>query len=231
MMSETGCGGDPCARRWRPWSSRAAGLGMSLQQHLGDDAERAFRADEQIAQRVAGDVLHALVAEPRHCAVGQDDFQAHDVVARDAVLRAAQAAGVLGHVAADGGDVLRAGIRRVEQAMSRRGLVDALVRHARLREQREVARIELEDLVHLREAKHDAAGARHAAAAQAGSRPARDDRRAARGRQADALGTLAPSSAERRPRTAAPSARPCHRSCRESDLRHASGPRRRRRWR
>ena len=41
-----------------------------LEQDLGDDAERAFGADEQILQRVAGHVLHALVAEARDLAVG-----------------------------------------------------------------------------------------------------------------------------------------------------------------
>ncbi len=59
-----------------------------LQQHFGDDAERAFRSDEQILQRVAGDVLHAPVAEPGDLAVRQHDLEAHHVVARDAVLQA-----------------------------------------------------------------------------------------------------------------------------------------------
>ncbi len=36
-----------------------------LEQHLGDDAERALGADEQVLERVAGDVLDARVAEPR----------------------------------------------------------------------------------------------------------------------------------------------------------------------
>ena len=44
--------------------------GHQLQQHFGDDAERAFRSDEQILQRVAGDILDALVAEPGDPAVG-----------------------------------------------------------------------------------------------------------------------------------------------------------------
>ena len=96
------------------------GLGDELQQDLGDDAQRAFRADEQVAQRVAGHVLHALVAGPEHFAVGQHDLQAHDVVARDAVFEPAQAAGVLGDVAADGGDLHRAGVGRIEQARRRR---------------------------------------------------------------------------------------------------------------
>ena len=97
-----------------------------LEQHLGDDAERAFRSDEEILERVTGDVLHARAAEPRDLAVSQDDLQSHDVVARHAVLEPAQSAGVLGDVAADGADALRAGIRRIEQAVPRGRLVDAL---------------------------------------------------------------------------------------------------------
>ena len=129
-----------------------------LEQHLGDDAERALRSDEEILERVTRDVFHARAAEARHLAVGEHDFEPHHVVARDAVLEPAQPAGVLGDVAADGADALRAGIGRVEQAVSRRGLVDALVRHAWLRAQREVARIDVENRVHLREAEHHAPG-------------------------------------------------------------------------
>ena len=65
-------------------------------------------ADEQILHRIAGDVLHAFVAEPHDLAVGEHDLEAHHVVAGDAVLQAAQAAGVLRDVAADGADLHRA---------------------------------------------------------------------------------------------------------------------------
>ena len=132
------------------------GLGDELQQDLGDDAERAFRADEQVAQRIAGDVLHALVAGPEHLAVGQHDFQAHDVIAGDAVFEAAQAAGVLGHVAADGGDLHRAGVGRIEQARGAGGVGDGLRGGARLDQQGEIGAVQFEDLVHLDQAEHDA---------------------------------------------------------------------------
>jgi hypothetical protein len=99
-------------------SKRLAGGGFRQElqeQHLGDDAERALAADEEVAEVVAGDVLHALGAEPADGAVGEDDLEAHDVVAGDAVFQAAQTAGVLGDVAADGADLHRAGIGRIEQ--------------------------------------------------------------------------------------------------------------------
>ena len=53
-------------------------------------------------------------------------------------------------------DAHRAGIRRIEQAVPRRRLVDGHGRDARLRAQREVPRIDVEDRVHLRQAEHDA---------------------------------------------------------------------------
>ena len=126
-------------------------------------------------KRVAGHVLHALVAGPEHLAVGQHDLQAHDVIARDAVFEPAQAAGVLGHVAADGGDLHRAGIGRIEQPRGARGIGDRLRRGARLDQQGQVGAVQLQDLVHLRQAKHDAVRAGQAAAAQAGAGAARDD--------------------------------------------------------
>ena len=102
-----------------------------LQQHFGDDPERALRPDEQILHRVAGDVLHALAAEPRDPAVGQHDLERHHVVARHAVLQSAKPAGVLGDVAADGADAHRTRIGRVEQPVTRRRLVDRLRDDAR----------------------------------------------------------------------------------------------------
>ena len=80
------------------------GPGHELQEHFGDDAQCALRADEQILQRVARDVLDTGVAEPRDPAVGQHDLEAHHIVARDAVLEAAKPAGVLRDVAANRAD-------------------------------------------------------------------------------------------------------------------------------
>ena len=83
-------------------------LGQQAQQNLGEDAQRAFRADENLAQRIAGHVLHALVADPHHVAVRQHDLEAHDVILRHAILQPAQAARVARDVAADGRNLHRA---------------------------------------------------------------------------------------------------------------------------
>ena len=80
----------------------AAGLGTSLSSTFVMMPSVPSRADEDVLHRIAGDVLHALVAEPDDVAVGEHDFHAHHVVARDAVFQPAQAAGVFRDVAADG---------------------------------------------------------------------------------------------------------------------------------
>ena len=87
----------------------------------GDDAEGALRADEELEQRQAGDVLDPLAAEGDQGAVGEHDVEAEHVVGGDAVLHAAQAAGVGGDVAADRADLERAGVRRVPEAVLGRG--------------------------------------------------------------------------------------------------------------
>ena len=120
-------------------------------------------------QRIARDVLHALVACPKELAVWQDDFQAHDVIARDAVFQAAQPAGILRHIAANGGDLHRAGIRRIKQACLGRRVRDALRCRPGLGKKREVGSVQFEDSVHLSQAKDDASWARNAASAQPGS--------------------------------------------------------------
>ena len=84
---------------------------------LGDDPERPLAADEQVRQRVAGDVLDVLAAGPDDRAVGHHDLERQDRVARLAVLHAAQAAGVRAEVAADRAHLVAGRVGRVEQAL------------------------------------------------------------------------------------------------------------------
>ena len=72
------------------------------QHRRGDDAERAFGADEQILQVVAGIVLLQLVEIVQHAAVGQHHFEAERMRARDAMRERRGAAGIGGEIAADG---------------------------------------------------------------------------------------------------------------------------------
>ena len=102
------------------------------ERRLGDDAERALRADEQPGQVVAGHALDGAPPGAQHPPVGEHDLQAHHVVGGDAVLHAAQAAGVGGEVAADRAPVVAGGVRRIEQPGAGDGVAQRLVHHARL---------------------------------------------------------------------------------------------------
>ena len=146
------------------------------QQNLGDDAQRSFRADEQIFERIAGDVLHAFVPGPEDFAVRQHHLHSHDVVAGNAVFEAAQPTGIFGDVSADGGNFHRTGVGRIKQAR-RVGCIRDLHRgYARLDQYRQVRAVEFENLVHLHRAQNDAVRAGQTAAAQSGAGAARDDR-------------------------------------------------------
>ena len=107
-------------------ATRVAGgrcFGISRRIDLGDDPERPLRADEQLGQRQPGDVLQPRPAEPDRRPVGEHDRQPEHVVGGDAVLHAAQAAGVGGDVAADRADLVRRGVGRVpEVVLGRRRL-------------------------------------------------------------------------------------------------------------
>ena len=84
------------------------------QRRRGDDAERAFRADEQVLQVVAGIVLLQLVEVVQHAPVGQHHFQAERVRARDAMRECGGAAGVGREIAADGAGAFRRQQLRIE---------------------------------------------------------------------------------------------------------------------
>ena len=94
---------------------------------------------------------HALDRPPpgaQHAPVGEDDLQAQHVVGGDAVLHAAQAAGVGGEVAADRAPVVAGRVRRIEQPGSGDGVAQRLVHHAGLDDGEPVGRRDLEDGVH-----------------------------------------------------------------------------------
>ena len=126
------------------------------QEHPCDHAQGSLAADEQVLQGIPGDVFHALVACENDFSVGQHDFQAHDVVAGDAVFEPAQASGILSHIAADGADLHRARIGRVEQAGRRRGFSDLQCGRAGLGQQSQVGAVDLQDAVHVHRAQDDA---------------------------------------------------------------------------
>ena len=144
--------------------------------HLGDHAEGALGPGEQPGQVVAGDILPEPAAGPDDLAGRQDDRQPQHVVAGDAVLEPTQAARAGGDVAADRGDGAAARIRRVEQAVGHRSVVERLRGDAGLGAGQHLLRRHLEDAVHPYGRQHDAAGQRHGAGAEVRAGAARDDR-------------------------------------------------------
>lgn len=170
-----GFGGVVHLREGRNHRFLGGGFRNEPQEDFGDDAECAFGADEEIAQGITSHVFDAFVAGPKDFAVGQDHFQAHDVIACDAVFQTAQAAGIFGDVAADGGDFHGAGIGRIEKSGGGGGIGNFEGGDAGFDEDGEIGAVEFEDLVHPHRAKNDRVGHRQAAAAEAGPGPARDD--------------------------------------------------------
>ena len=133
-------------------------------------------ADEEVRQRVAGDVLDVLAAGPDDRAVGHDDLERQDRLARLAVLDAAQAAGVGAQVATDRAHLVARGVRRVEQALGGDGGLEMGVDDARLDDRDEVLAVDLEDLVHRGEDHRQAALDAGGATRQARPGAAGDDR-------------------------------------------------------
>ncbi|MNU96139.1 hypothetical protein D3C71_861670 [compost metagenome] len=96
------------------------GLGEELQGGAGDDAERAFAADVQVAQVVAGVVLAQAAQPVPDLAFGRHHFQAQRQVARVAVAQHLRAAGIGSQVAANGATAF-GGQAQGEQAVGARG--------------------------------------------------------------------------------------------------------------
>ncbi len=167
------------------------GSGSSCSGDLGRDAQRALAADEQPDQVVAGHALDGAPADPEHLAVGHHPFHPQHVVAGDAVLERARAAGVLGDVAAERAPLPGVGIRRVEEALRLDRLHQIAGDHPGLDHRDEVLGGDRPDGVHPLDAEDDASVDRHRPAALPAPRPARRHRDAVlRGR----------SSAPARPR-------------------------------
>ena len=75
--------------------------GQEPQGDLGEDAQGAFRADQQVDEVVARNVLQALAAHLYDLAGGEHGFQTQDVMPRDAVLDGAAPSCIFGQVAPD----------------------------------------------------------------------------------------------------------------------------------
>ena len=103
-------------------SSVSTRLGQRHEAHgdLGDDAERAFAADDG-ADEIGPRVPSRRRSDAHDLAVGQHHLEREHVIRRRAVLQRMRTARVLGDVAADRAGVLARGIRRIEESVRRDG--------------------------------------------------------------------------------------------------------------
>ena len=134
-----------------------ARLRKQFQRRRGDDAERPFGADEEIAQVVAGVVFFQLRQPVQHPPVGEHDFQPERHLARHAIGQRCRAAGIGGEIAADGATALGAERQR-EQAIDLAGArLRDLQHHAGLAGHGVRGGIDLANLVQPAQRDHDLA--------------------------------------------------------------------------
>ena len=141
---------------------------------LGDDAELAFRADDQSEEIVAGRI-EARAADIDDLAVHQHHADAEHVIGGDAVFQAMRAAGIGGDIAADGAGDLARRVGRVKEAVARDRIGDAGIGDAGLDMRHAVGEVDGEHLAHAREAQHDRVFERQGPAGERGAGPARHD--------------------------------------------------------
>ena len=158
----------------------SARLRKELQHRRGDDAERAFAAEEELLDVVAGVVFaQALEAVP-DTAVGEHDLQTENELACIAVTKHRGAAGVGRQVPADRAAALGREREGEQQSGIVRRLLDAGERHARFDRERRVAGVERAYASQTRQRNDDltAIFARRRSAAQSGIAPLGNHRRA-----------------------------------------------------
>ena len=82
-----------------------------------DNAQRSFGADQKIFQRIAGDIFDTFSTCADFRPVSEYSREGHNVVAGHTIFQAAQSSSVFSNIAAQGGDFLGTGIRRIKQTL------------------------------------------------------------------------------------------------------------------
>ena len=150
------------------------GNAIETEVDLRDHAERAFGADEEPRQVVAGRRLARPLRGLDHPPVGSHDGQAEHVLAHGAVADGVGAAGARRRHAADRG--VRPRVDREHQAGVAEIFVQLLPRHARLHAAVQILGVDLQHLVHLGDVDGDAAVERRHMALQRGTGAEGNDR-------------------------------------------------------
>lgn len=157
------------------------GLRVQLDRDLGDDAQRAFGAAEQLREAVAGGRLAGAPGGADHLAVGPHHRERQHVVAHRAVADGVGARGRGGHHAAD--RRVGAGIDREEEAGAGQLAVEVLARDAGRHRGRQVLGADRQHAVHSGQVDADSAPHRQQVALDRGADAERDDRHALGGAQ------------------------------------------------
>ena len=151
--------------------------GEELERGGGDDAERAFAADKELADVVAGGVFVQRGEVGEQAAVGQHHFQPEHQIARGAVAHHVQPAGVAGDVAADLAGAFAGEAERKQPPGLGSGFLHVLQNRAGFHGDGAVGQAEAADAVEPREVEQNAA-VWHRRAAQAGVAALRGNRHA-----------------------------------------------------
>ncbi len=185
---------DRMVERWHRGPGRELRRGQRVELHrrCGDDAERAFAADHQVAQVVAGVVLAQAAGAFPDFALRRDHFEAQAQIARVAVANHLRAAGIGGKVAADGAAAFGGKAQREQEALLLRRFLQRLQDAAGLHRHREVGRVNGANRVEPLQAQHHlrAAVVGNGAHCQPGVAALRHDGRAGRGAGLDHVGHL-----------------------------------------
>ncbi len=159
----------------KPGGHHRARPRKELADSRGDDAERAFGADEPLLEVVARVVLAQAAQSLQHPAIRQHHLEAEHEIAHGAVTQDGGAASIGGDVAAQLATALRTEAQREQPVDLRRSHLHLLQDAAGFRGDREVFRIDLPDAVQAPRRQHDlrpaGGGARHRASHQPGIAP------------------------------------------------------------
>ena len=172
-----------------------------LEREFGDDAERAFRADHQPREIVAGRRLLGAPRGGHQLAVGHHHLQRQHIVLHGAVAHRIGARAARRRHAAERG--VGAGIDGKEQALVAQVLVERLAGDAGLDHAIEILGVHGQHLVHVAEIDRYAAERRVDVALERGADAERDDRHAVGRADAHDLSARRRCSADRPPRRAA----------------------------
>ena len=130
-------------RKGRHHGGRCRGWRPKPKAYLGDHPQRPLAPGEEPLEVVARHILDGAPSQSERTSVGQHHLQAQDVVRGDAVLHAAQPAGVGGHVPTDGADLETRRVGWVPEALRPRRRLDLHVQRPGLRDGQAGRRVDL----------------------------------------------------------------------------------------